>query len=355
VATPINQYINFLIFFRDLADVQKLIYVPNFISNIYTRYEICFQYTIPGGTTYGFCKPLTTFADTTNVVNFNAFCTSTGQEGLTVKLAFTPIRAMASLGTNLLSINFEIEASGTGITFDKDLSTGLVSGSTLPTYGFANPNDQNVTIWWNNTPLATNIVVNATNSPIGFSGSQILFYFPFGSFQPGATYTATAVIYYTRQSDNAKFIIQQDYSSTIKSQVASFILPFSATVAGAATIPLNTENTLSILHVFDCISPCSINVIVPMGFKFTAEPKLNNFPITALFHSATNPSYPYPSLYLGGIQYSSGTITHILSFSSTAGVTVNSGINSVSVFPNTANANNVHFQITFCPYTSNLI
>jgi hypothetical protein len=131
-----NEYINFMIYSGSTYGLQNT-FVPNFISNIYTRYEICFQYTV-SSVTYGFCKPLTTFPYTAQVVDFNIVCTSTGQAGFTAQLSFTPHQAMAALGTNLLNLNFQIVAGYTA-SFDKGLSSGLTSGSLSQRTDFQQP------------------------------------------------------------------------------------------------------------------------------------------------------------------------------------------------------------------------
>jgi hypothetical protein len=187
--------------------------VPNFISNIYTRYEICFQYSY-GLTKYAYCKPLTTFAYTGATTTFTIVCTSTGVPGMTAGLKFTP-QGVSTLGNNLLTLTFTITASvATGtVIFDPTLSSQLPSGSNFPSS--LSSTTQNLTISWNTaatTNTSTNLNINPVNTQ-AFTSSLISFNFPFCALQTSTTYTATTVLYFTKISDNAQFIVQKDVST----------------------------------------------------------------------------------------------------------------------------------------------
>jgi hypothetical protein len=312
--TANTQYINFMIYSGSPAGTQQATYVPNFVSNIYTRYEICFQYSVYASASataaisnYGYCKPLT-LVTPTSTLTFDIVCGSTGRKGLTAILGITPFQVITALGTNSLSINFPIVSSDS--SFSQSLMSGLTSGSVLPTGGFSTPANVNTAIWWSTatgSTLTTNINVTATNTPPSFAASAITFYFPFTALAASQTYTATASMYLVRQSDGAKFIVQTSTAGiVITGQTSSAFgstQTTGLTTTGATVSSGGTISSLVITKTLTATAAGGLSIILPMGFTFSTPTISTNTP--AAIFSSSNPSYGYPSLYYSASALSS--------------------------------------------------
>jgi hypothetical protein len=276
--------------------------LPNFPSNMYTRYEVCFQYTVNGTVpysnqvTYAYCQPLT-IAMGPDSSSMALYCTSTGMKGIPTVFSVTPYVTLTALGTNSLTVKFEISVTGDP-NFSQDLMSGLPSGSVLPTSVLAT--QAKVTILWNTSfPDTTNIYYTPITSPPSLPNTGFTFYFPFTALAPGATYTFRYYIYFIRTSDNAQFNVQTGTSSTSS---ASDSFSVNTAIQGTPISILPGTSSLSVDISFTPtinLADDFLSIILPIGFQIV-NPSISitgstTNPSLFVFNSS-NSSYAYPSI-----------------------------------------------------------
>jgi hypothetical protein len=305
-AVASNSYLNFIIYSGSIPGTLGSNSLPNFSSNLYTRYEVCISTTL-GSTTYSYCKPLT-IAPYYSPIVFNSVCTSTGVSGITSTINITPFK---SFSTSQYSLYTTIKIWSNDLNFDQGLMSGLPSGSLLPILGL--DSNQNAYIFWSNSdPNSTNIniqsITNSLTAPISIT-------LPFTAFNPGYSYIATYSIYYLKIADNLQFALQADNTGvTIRGQSASSA-SFDKTIVRSA-IPLtisSTPTSVSIQFTSNvAYTNVGISIIFPQGFSFTSSTSIALNSGSSLTPKIFNPKlngYQYPSLYYNSISTTAGVNT----------------------------------------------
>lgn len=283
-------------------------YLPNFPSNLYTRYETCLYWTA-GASNYVYCKPLT-FTTNSAIPTLSVLCGTPGILGLTAQLSLTPPFIYTPASGYSLFVKFTI--ASTDANFPGDLGSGLQSGSIYPTAGLGT------------NSYATLVYTSAISSPnllITLSGSlttaSISFTFPFASMTASCTYTPSATIY--SQKNN---MVQFSLSTGTGTAITATGTSVSTATITTSLSPPSVFTTIS-SYPFSITSPSAaltgigLSIILPQGWTFTGTPSLTitttssgtvtTQPSSLTLYTSNDPGFLLTSAHLAAITTGSGS------------------------------------------------